>query len=250
MSAPAAAKGTLYLVPTPLDHGCDTQSPLEDVLPLGTIKAAAALTHWISENAKSTRAFLKRVDALVPLAQPIQAQQITELPREVHKKGDHGGAAQAGHDERPEVALGDGEIGAPKPHGSGGALPVVVKIGIGSGEREHGHIEEHAQDGGKHDEGQLVEDNGHLRRADQQQCDLKPQRNQPEEKQPPTRTEKKPEESHKTSCGMARDRRRPAKPTMPERRPQERLKDVSTSRWSGIRGARRRRPLRTRCLCS
>ena len=51
MSAPAAAKGTLYLVPTPLDHGCDTQSPLEDVLPLGTIKAAAALTHWISENA-------------------------------------------------------------------------------------------------------------------------------------------------------------------------------------------------------
>ena len=102
MSAPAAAKGTLYLVPTPLDHGCDTQSPLEDVLPLGTIKAAAALTHWISENAKSTRAFLKRVDALVPLAQPIQAQQITELPREVHKKGDHGGAAR--FDARPLLA--------------------------------------------------------------------------------------------------------------------------------------------------
>ena len=95
MSAPAAAKGTLYLVPTPLDHGCDTQSPLEDVLPLGTIKAAAALTHWLSENAKSTRAFLKRVDALVPLAQPIQAQQITELPREVHKKGDHTGQFDA-----------------------------------------------------------------------------------------------------------------------------------------------------------
>ena len=102
MSAPAAAKGTLYLVPTPLDHGCDTQSPLEDVLPLGTIKAAAALTHWLSENAKSTRAFLKRVDALVPLAQPIQAQQITELPREVHKKGDHGGAAR--FDARPLLA--------------------------------------------------------------------------------------------------------------------------------------------------
>ena len=104
MSAPAAAKGTLYLVPTPLDHGCDTQSPLEDVLPLGTIKAAAALTHWISENAKSTRAFLKRVDALVPLAQPIQAQQITELPREVHKKGDHGGKGSAPFDARPLLA--------------------------------------------------------------------------------------------------------------------------------------------------
>ena len=102
MSAPAAAKGTLYLVPTPLDHGCDTQSPLEDVLPLGTIKAAAALTHWLSENAKSTRAFLKRVDACVPLAQPVQALHISELPRAAHKKGDHAGAAP--FDARPLLA--------------------------------------------------------------------------------------------------------------------------------------------------
>ena len=92
--------GKLYLVPTPLDHGCDTQSPLPDVLPLGTLRVAAGLTHWISENAKSTRAFLKRVDAELPLAQPIQAQQITELPRAVHKKGDHAG----GFDARPLLA--------------------------------------------------------------------------------------------------------------------------------------------------
>ena len=95
-------KGRLFLVPTPLDHGCAEQTPLDDVLPLGTIKKAAAIACWISENAKSTRAFLKRVDAVAPLAQPIQAQQITELPREVHKKGDHAGAAR--FDARPLLA--------------------------------------------------------------------------------------------------------------------------------------------------
>ena len=92
-------KGRLFLVPTPLDHGCAEQTPLDDVLPLGTIKKAAAIACWISENAKSTRAFLKRVDAVVPLTQPIQAQQITELLRELHKKGDHAGAAR--FDARP-----------------------------------------------------------------------------------------------------------------------------------------------------
>ena len=95
-------KGRLFLVPTPLDHGCAEQTPLDDVLPLGTIKKAAAIACWISENAKSTRAFLKRVDALVPLAQPIQTQQITELPREVHKKGDH--QTSATWDARPLLA--------------------------------------------------------------------------------------------------------------------------------------------------
>jgi 16S rRNA (cytidine1402-2'-O)-methyltransferase len=38
---------------------------------------------------------LKRIDALHPLAAPLQAQQITELPREVHKKGDHTGQFNA-----------------------------------------------------------------------------------------------------------------------------------------------------------
>lgn len=95
--------GRLLLVPTPLDHGCDTQAPLADVLPLGTLQAAAGITHWISENAKSTRAFLKRVDAVVPLAQPLQAQAIAELPRAVHKKGDHD-RASALPDARPLLA--------------------------------------------------------------------------------------------------------------------------------------------------
>ena len=88
---PTSAKlGRLFLVPAPLDFGCDTQAPLQEVLPQSTIQQASQLGHWICENAKSTRAYLKRVDALAPLATPIQAQQMSELPREVHKKGDHG----------------------------------------------------------------------------------------------------------------------------------------------------------------
>ena len=99
-----ATPGTLYLVPAPLDFGCDTQAPLTDALPDATLRTAARLTHWIGENAKSTRAYLKRVDALHPLALPLQEQHITELPREVHKKGDHGGKGAAVWDARPLLA--------------------------------------------------------------------------------------------------------------------------------------------------
>ncbi len=84
-------KGTLYLVPTPLDFGCEPeqQLPITDALPLGTLQVAARLNHWITENAKSTRAFLKRVNTAVPLTQPVQAMHLQELSRAVHKKGDH-----------------------------------------------------------------------------------------------------------------------------------------------------------------
>jgi 16S rRNA (cytidine1402-2'-O)-methyltransferase len=54
---------------------------LQEVLPLAVIRTAARLTHWVAENAKTTRAFLKRVDAIAPLAQPLQALSIVELPR-------------------------------------------------------------------------------------------------------------------------------------------------------------------------
>lgn len=97
---PAGSPGTLYLVPGPLDFGCAAQAPLDEVLPAGTLRTAARLTHWICENAKTTRAYLKRVDALHPLAAPLQAQSLQELPRAVHKKGDHGG----GFDARPLLA--------------------------------------------------------------------------------------------------------------------------------------------------
>jgi 16S rRNA (cytidine1402-2'-O)-methyltransferase len=74
-------KGTLYLVPNTLDLGMAAPPPVTDVLPAGALAVAARLTHWIAENAKTTRALLKRVDAVVPLAQPLQALAIVELPR-------------------------------------------------------------------------------------------------------------------------------------------------------------------------
>ena len=33
--------GTLYLVPAPLDFGCDSQTALTEVLPEGTLRRAA-----------------------------------------------------------------------------------------------------------------------------------------------------------------------------------------------------------------
>jgi 16S rRNA (cytidine1402-2'-O)-methyltransferase len=107
MKSDLMTQGKLFLVPAPLDFGCEQLAPLQDVMPLQTLKIAASLSHFVCENAKSTRAYLKRVGELVPLNQPVQALQIIELPREVHKKGDHSGnfdarpllkAALEGHD--------------------------------------------------------------------------------------------------------------------------------------------------------
>lgn len=76
------ARGALILVPNTLDFGVAGDAPdIQDVLPLSVIRTAARLTHWAAENAKTTRAFLKRVDAVVPLAQPLQSLAIVELPR-------------------------------------------------------------------------------------------------------------------------------------------------------------------------
>lgn len=73
--------GALVLVPNTLDLGTGCEVDLRQVLPMAVIERAARLTHWVAENAKTTRALLKRVDALVPLALPLQQLQITELPR-------------------------------------------------------------------------------------------------------------------------------------------------------------------------
>ena len=95
MSQTPQALGKLFLVPAPLDFGCAQEAPLNQVMPNGTLEAAAQITHWICENAKTTRAYLKRIDGLYPLSLPIQSQAIIELPRQVHKKGDHLGAYDA-----------------------------------------------------------------------------------------------------------------------------------------------------------
>lgn len=74
-------QGQLILVPNTLDLGSGVDTDLRQVLPLGVLEAASRLTHWVAENAKTTRAFLKRVDAVTPLAHPLQALSIVELPR-------------------------------------------------------------------------------------------------------------------------------------------------------------------------
>jgi len=102
----APRPGRLFLVPTPLDFGCvDSTHPpaLSHSLPEHTLATAARLSHWITENAKSTRAFLKRVHATHPLQTAVQAQSIAELPREIHKKGDH--ASGVGHEDRVRAML-------------------------------------------------------------------------------------------------------------------------------------------------
>lgn len=108
MTQLSVVAGVLYLVPTPLDFGCLTDgeapAPIAQCLPGNTLAIAAQLTHWISENAKSTRAFLKRVEALNGLALPLQAQHIAELPRHAHKKGDHAPANSSDSEARTLLA--------------------------------------------------------------------------------------------------------------------------------------------------
>lgn len=74
------AAGTLYLMPNALDLGAPAPGRIDAVLPIDVLRTAAALGHWAVENAKSARAFLKRVDQVVPLARAIQDIAIVELP--------------------------------------------------------------------------------------------------------------------------------------------------------------------------
>ncbi len=87
------AFGRLILIPNTLDLGCvDANDPdglpdLRDVIPMEAIRRAAALRHWVAENAKTTRAFIKRVGEVLPLSTPLQEQDIQTLPRP--SKGGH-----------------------------------------------------------------------------------------------------------------------------------------------------------------
>ncbi len=78
MTAPAP--GRLLLVPNTLDLGAEAVD-IQELLPLGVLRQAAALNHWAVEDARSARSFLKRVHAVVPLALPLQAIDLRELPR-------------------------------------------------------------------------------------------------------------------------------------------------------------------------
>lgn len=85
--------GTLVLVPNALDLGADAVE-IQAVLPLGVLQRAAHIGHWVVEDARSARAFLKRVHAVVPLAAPLQSLHITELPRPRKGSGEEVPSAQ------------------------------------------------------------------------------------------------------------------------------------------------------------
>lgn len=75
-----ATIGRLVLVPNTLDLGA-TPEPIDTVLSAHALRRSAGLQHWVVENAKSARGFLKRVDAVVPLQAPLQSLDLRELPR-------------------------------------------------------------------------------------------------------------------------------------------------------------------------
>jgi len=114
--------GTLLLVPNTLDFGAG-EVDIRDVLPDGVLRQAAALAHWVAEDARTTRAFLKRVAALHPLAQPLQATDIRELPRP--RKGAPGGVEKSAWADLLRPALAGHDIGLISEAG----LPAVADPG-------------------------------------------------------------------------------------------------------------------------
>lgn len=86
MNTPPAT-GRLVLVPNALDLGAEPE-PIDAILSQLALRRAAGLTHWVVENAKTARSFLKRVDAVHPLGAALQALNIQELPRPRKGSGD------------------------------------------------------------------------------------------------------------------------------------------------------------------
>lgn len=125
-------RGALVLVPNTLDFGIQAPLPdLQEVLPLGVIRRAAGLQHWVAENAKTTRAFLKRVGAVVPLCVPLQSVSISELPRA--QKGLRNAASQ-NLDTLLSPALQGSDIGLISEAG----LPAVADPGATLVQAAHG----------------------------------------------------------------------------------------------------------------
>jgi 16S rRNA (cytidine1402-2'-O)-methyltransferase len=82
--------GRLLLVPNTLDLGAAHAPSIADVLGDEVLATSARLAHWVCEDAKVARAFLKRVAEHRALAQPLQSIGVQELPRPA--KGRPGGS--------------------------------------------------------------------------------------------------------------------------------------------------------------
>ncbi len=64
--------GTLYLIPVPLG-----ETDISETLPPAVRECAAQLSHFVAENAKSARAFLKKLPSRLPL-QEISIRELSE----------------------------------------------------------------------------------------------------------------------------------------------------------------------------
>ncbi len=72
--------GTLYLIPNTLGHSEGQQDQLlAQIIPETVQKMTAELTHFVAENAKTTRAYLKLLQQSHALAKPMQELHIAEL---------------------------------------------------------------------------------------------------------------------------------------------------------------------------
>ncbi|BBB66752.1 hypothetical protein UNDYM_2499 [Undibacterium sp. YM2] len=72
--------GTLYLIPNTLGLNEDQQvNLLASIIPDTVQKMTAELSHFIAENAKTTRAYLKYLSQAHPLQKAMQEIQISEL---------------------------------------------------------------------------------------------------------------------------------------------------------------------------
>lgn len=72
--------GTLFLIPNTLGLNDNQHSSLLASIIPDTVQAMTSqLSHFVAENAKTTRAYLKYLSQVHPLQNPIQEIQITEL---------------------------------------------------------------------------------------------------------------------------------------------------------------------------
>lgn len=71
--------GTLFLIPNTLGQDFNAPTSLQQIIPDAVQSFTAQLTHYVAENAKTTRAFLKMLGQNHALAKPIQEIQIAEL---------------------------------------------------------------------------------------------------------------------------------------------------------------------------
>ncbi|HEU5295867.1 MAG TPA: SAM-dependent methyltransferase [Burkholderiaceae bacterium] len=134
MSASRRSTGSLVLVPNTLDFGASHPQDLTSALPLAVIQRAASIAHWVVEDAKTARAFIKRVSAHAALAAPLQSLDIRELPR-----GTKGATAIESTDARWSALLRPAHDGHDVGLLSEAGLPAVADPGGALVAQAHAH---------------------------------------------------------------------------------------------------------------